>query len=84
MLSTPQIYTVFKEFREFEKYYIHLRWLKKCVFPTGKDYEMYMRDILNMFDYYVRSGCLSRFTAYRLGGWELAKHWRQDRPLFLG
>ena len=43
--------------------------------PLGKDYEMYMRDILNMFDYYVMSGRLSKLTAYRLGGWELIKHW---------
>ena len=64
------------EFRELENYYRHLYYLKKCVFPTGKDYDMYMRDILNMFDYYVRSGRLSRWKSYRHGGWALMRHWR--------
>jgi hypothetical protein len=37
---------------------------------------MYMRDILNMFDYYVRSGRLSKWKSCRHGGWELTRHWR--------
>lgn len=65
-----------KEFRELENYYGHLRSLKRCVFPSGKDYDMYMRDILDMFDHYVRSGRLSKWKSYRHGGWELMKHWR--------
>jgi hypothetical protein len=63
-----------KEFREIENYYTHLRSLKQLDFPTGKDYEAYCRDILNMCDYYVRSGRLSRPLAYWHGGWELIVH----------
>ena len=65
-----------KEFREMENYYTHLRNLKKIEFPTSEDYERYMRDILNMFDYYVRSTRLSRRNAYRWGGKQLRNHWR--------
>ena len=52
-------------FRELENYYTHLRSLKKLRLPASRDYDAYMRDILNMFDYYVRSGRLSRWKAYR-------------------
>ena len=45
-----------REFRELENYYTHLRSLKKLRLPASRDYDAYMRDILNMFDYYVRSG----------------------------
>jgi hypothetical protein len=71
-----------KEFRELENYYTHLRSLKRMEFPTSRDYDMYMRDILNMFDYYVRSGRLSRWKAYRCGGRHLRKHWRDDRARY--
>ena len=54
-----------REFRELENYYTHLRSLKKLRLPASRDYNAYMRDILNMFDYYVRSGRLSRWKAYR-------------------
>ncbi len=70
------------EFREIENFYTHLRSLRKAEFPTGKDYEAYCRDILNMCDYYVRSGRLSRRLAYRHGGWELIKHWRDNNAVY--
>jgi hypothetical protein len=66
------------EFRELENFYSHLRNLKRCSFPTGKDYEMYMRDILNLFDYYVRSGRFNRRTLYGFGDRDMRKHW--DNP----
>jgi hypothetical protein len=71
-----------KEFREFENYYGHLRSLKQCIFPSGRDYELYMRDILNLFDYYVRSGRLSRWKSYRHGGYGLSNHWRDQNARY--
>src|ERR1022692_2107863 len=38
-----------REFRELENYYTHLRSLKKLRLPASRDYDAYMRDILNMF-----------------------------------
>ena len=71
-----------REFRELENYYTHLRSLKKLRLPASRDYDAYMRDILNMFDYYVRSGRLSRWKAYRYGGRELRKHWRDENARY--
>jgi hypothetical protein len=36
---------------------------------------MYMRDILNMVDYYVRSGRFNRRVLYRLVNKEQREHW---------
>jgi len=36
---------------------------------------MYMRDILNVFDYYVREGRLDRRILYRLADRDMRRHW---------
>jgi hypothetical protein len=50
MLSTPQIYTVFKEFREFEKYYIHFSLAKEVCISHGQG----LRDVHARHSQYVR------------------------------
>ncbi len=71
-----------REFRELKNYFSHLSRLRNIEFPSRLDYEQYMRDVLNVFDFYVRNGRHSRWKAYRSGGRRLLKHWRNKKATY--
>lgn len=71
-----------REFRDIENFYGHLRSLQKVEFPTAHDYELYMRDVLNVFDYYVRTKRLSKRLAFWHADKWLRQHWRDGEAVY--
>ncbi|MGA2435331.1 MAG: hypothetical protein ABSG25_08600 [Bryobacteraceae bacterium] len=68
------------EFRALENLYRNFSDLLTMELPAGHDYQIFVRDLVNIYDYYVRHRKLSRWTTYRCGGWRLVRHWRDKRP----
>lgn len=71
-----------REFRAFENLYRHFSDLLTMELPTGHDYQLYARDLVNVYDYYVRQGNTSRWMTYLLGGRRLIRHWHDKRPAY--